>query len=207
MGYGVKMWKHLLKLRNTKMNLLERAIERFIFVGRWVLAPMYVGLIVGELIYVYRFLIELTHILGHFTTITEEELLIGMLSLVDITMIGNLIAMVTIGGYSIFVSEINFQDISHKPRWLNNHISSGTLKIKMCATLIGITLIHLLKSFINAPHANWNDIGKLLAIHAMFLVSIAVLAGVEKLTHPHPNPPPGVAAGSSFGLPAEDNHA
>jgi uncharacterized protein (TIGR00645 family) len=202
------MWKRLSKLlKSLKMNLIERAIERFIFVGRWVLAPMYVGLIVGELIYVYKFLIELFHIMGHFTTITEEDLLIGMLSLVDITMIGNLIAMVTIGGYSIFVSEINFQDLRHKPRWLNNHISSGTLKIKMCATLVGITLIHLLKTFINAENTSWEDLSKLLTIHAIFLISIAVLAGVEKLTHPHPNPPPGVESGSAFGPPAEENHA
>jgi len=183
--------------KNSKIETLQLWIEKFIFAGRWLLAPMYVGLIIGEFVYAYKFLESLVELLHQSSTIKETDLLLAVLGLVDITMIGNLIAMITIGGYSIFVREINIPGLHGKPRWLNN-ISSGTLKIKMCASLIGVTSIHLLKTFINIEHAETKEVVAQVAIHLVFLVSIIVMAIVEKMLHPHPHPPAGVNPGSNY---------
>lgn len=164
------MVKHIL----SKIN-----IENLIFCGRWLLAPMYVGLLLGEAVYVYRFTVEVWHILCQFNVIKEEELLIAVLGLVDITMIANLITMVTLGGYSIFVKELSLSD---KPQWLD-HITTGTLKLKMQGAIVGVTSIHLLKSFINISHLPQEEVKQQLIIHAVFLASFFILAFVESLTH------------------------
>jgi len=156
-----------------------KIFERLIYAGRWVIAPMYVGLFVGNLIYVYKFFVELLDLCERILVITEAELLIGILNLVDITMIGNLIVMIMIGGYSIFIQKIVIRNEEERPQWLNN-INSGTLKVKMGMSLIGVSSIHLLKDFVSQGDINWKHV----VIHLIFVTSSFAMAKIDSILHP-----------------------
>ena len=142
--------------------------EQIIFESRLTLAPLYACLIIGLIRYFFSFLEELVQMFHRATS--TEDLMLTLLGLVDITMVGNLVYMVAVGGYSIFVREIAFHEKANKPRFLNN-INSGTLKVKMSMSLIGVSSVHLLKDFINAENQSWSLVGKRLAIHGIFVCS------------------------------------
>src|SRR5215216_5447986 len=115
----------------SPMNKIENAFESLVFASRWLQLPMYLGLIVASVLYAYKFIVELVHITASIQHISEAQLMMGILTLVDIVMVGNLLVMVVIGGYATFVSRIAAVE-SHedRPDWLD-HIDAGTLKIKM----------------------------------------------------------------------------
>jgi uncharacterized protein (TIGR00645 family) len=171
-------------MKSQRINKIESGLESFIFFSRWILVPMYLGLILVECVYAYRFFVELFHICLITKSITEPELLVGVLGLVDISMIGNLIAMITIGGYSIFVREIKFSNVANVPKWVNG-ITSGTLKVKMGGSLIGVSSIHLLKSFINIEHCEVRDVMLQITIHLVFVISTIAMCLVETWLHPN----------------------
>ena len=127
---------------------IETAFEKIIFASRWVQAPLYAGLIVGGILYAYKYIIELIHLCLNINEITETVLMLGILTLVDITMVANLLIMVIIGGYSTFVSRIDIDKHEDKPEWLQK-INAGTLKVKLAGSLVGVSGIHLLITFIN----------------------------------------------------------
>jgi uncharacterized protein (TIGR00645 family) len=160
----------------------ETAIEKMIFASRWFQAPLYLGLIVAGLLYSYKFVVELWHLVITVNQITEELLMLGVLTLVDITMVGNLLIMVIIGGYATFVSRINLDDHSDKPDWLDK-IDAGTLKVKLATALVGISGIHLLKSFINIKEKNNDQVMWQVIIHVVFLFSAVMLAYTEYIMH------------------------
>jgi uncharacterized protein (TIGR00645 family) len=153
------------------MKKFENALESLVFASRWVQAPMYIGLIVASVLYAYKFLVELVHITTHINSITEADLMMGILTLVDIVMVGNLLVMVVIGGYATFVS---------RPDWLD-HVDAGTLKIKMAGALVGISGIHLLKAFIDISEKSERDVMWQVIIHGVFLFSAVMLAWTEKI--------------------------
>lgn len=157
--------------------------EGFLYGSRWILAPMYAGLVLSLLIYCVKFLIELWDLCLHGVHQTEAEVMLVVLGLVDITMIANLILMIMIGGYTIFVRALKFHKLEDRPQWLN-HINSGTLKVKMGMSLLGVTAIHLLKDFVDAEKVSWETMWKRLLIHGIFIVSSIVLAFVDKMLHP-----------------------
>lgn len=159
---------------------LESAFEKIIFASRWVQAPLYAGLIVGGILYAYKYIIELIHLCITINEITETALMLGILTLVDITMVANLLIMVIIGGYSTFVSRIDIDKHEDKPEWLQK-IDAGTLKVKLAGALVGISGIHLLITFINiktyeSEHVMWQVI-----IHVVFLLSSVMLAWSERI--------------------------
>ena len=161
-------------------NKVETAFEKIIFASRWLQAPLYAGLIVGGVLYAYKFIIELIHLCTTINEITESALMLGILTLVDITMVANLLIMVIIGGYSTFVSRIDIDKHEDKPEWLQK-IDAGTLKVKLAGALVGISGIHLLITFINIKsyereHVMWQVI-----IHVVFLLSSVMLAYSERL--------------------------
>lgn len=161
---------------------IESVLEYLIFSSRWFQAPLYLGLIVAGLLYTYKFLVELIHLVTMVNTITEEVLMLGVLTLVDITMVANLLVMVIIGGYATFVSRIDLQGHADKPDWLDK-IDAGALKVKLATALIGISGIHLLKSFINIKEKSTDQIMWQVIIHVVFLLSSVMLAYTEKLLH------------------------
>jgi uncharacterized protein (TIGR00645 family) len=153
------------------MNKLENAFENIVFASRWLQLPMYLGLIVASILYAYKFIVELVHITLHIQSITEAELMMGILTLVDIVMVGNLLVMVVIGGYATFVSRLaTVENHVDRPDWLD-HVDAGTLKIKMAGALVGISGIHLLKAFINITEKSNHEVMWQVIIHGVFLLS------------------------------------
>lgn len=161
-------------------NKIESGIEKLIFASRWFQAPLYLGLIVAGFLYTYKFTIELIHLVENVNSITEEVLMLGVLTLVDITMVANLLIMVIIGGYATFVSRLDLRNHPDKPDWLEK-VDAGTLKVKLATALVGISGIHLLKSFINIKEISSDKVMWQVIIHFVFLLSALMLAYTEKV--------------------------
>lgn len=156
------------------------------------------GLIVAQAVYVYRFLVELYHligfaVLGHpapasiATRDTETVVMLSVLGLIDVVMIANLLIMVIVGGYETFVSRLNLQGHPDQPEWLS-HVNAGILKVKLATALIGISSIHLLKTFINAstPQAETKAMLWQVIIHVTFVLSALCLAWIDRLLYKAP---------------------
>lgn len=165
-------------------TLFEYGLAITIFSSRWLQAPLYFGLIVAQGIYVHRFTKEVWHLLTSLKVYTETEIMLVVLNLIDVVMISNLLIMVIIGGYETFVSKLGMDDHPDSPDWLN-HVNANTMKIKLSMALIGISSIHLLKTFINAPQMNEATIKWQVIIHVTFLVSAVALAYTAKISHEH----------------------
>ncbi len=167
-------------------NASRNVMASIIFFSRWLQAPLYFGLIVAQGVYVYHFMLELWHLIGRATTISENELMLVVLALIDVVMIANLLIMVIVGGYETFVSRLNLKDHPDEPEWLS-HVNAGVLKVKLATALIGISSIHLLQTFINAskiaePVIMWQVI-----IHLTFVVSAVIMAWTDRIAStPHP---------------------
>jgi uncharacterized protein (TIGR00645 family) len=167
---------------SQSMNLLRT----FIFWSRWLQAPLYVGLIIAQGVYVYHFMIELAHLVVKTATIGETEIMLIVLGLIDVVMIANLLIMVIIGGYETFVSRLYKEDHPDHPEWLG-HVNASTMKIKLSMALIGISSIHLLKTFINAPHLDEKTMQWQVIIHLTFVVSAVAMAYTDKLMQKPPH--------------------
>jgi uncharacterized protein (TIGR00645 family) len=157
-------------------------LEMFIFWSRWLQAPLYLGLIVAQGVYVYLFMVELSHLVGNaFSSkqINETEVMLVVLGLIDVVMIANLLIMVIIGGYETFVSRLDLEDHPDQPEWLS-HVNAGVLKIKLSTAIIGISSIHLLKTFINAANMSEHTIMWQVIIHVVFLLSAMSMVWVDK---------------------------
>ncbi|MDH4262782.1 MAG: TIGR00645 family protein [Spirochaetia bacterium] len=161
---------------------IEEVFEKLIFASRWIQLPLYLGLVVGLLVYSYKFFIELVHLVSHADELDEAMVMLGILSLVDITMVANLIVMVVIGGYATFVSKLDVDTHKDKPEWLDK-VDAGTLKVKLAGALIGISGIHLLKAFINIKHMDAVEVQYQIIIHVVFLFTTLLLALTESILH------------------------
>jgi uncharacterized protein (TIGR00645 family) len=159
-----------------------RPIPRWIFMSRWLQAPLYLGLIVAQGIYVWQFWNELVHLIGMMgaKTVTETELMLIVLGLIDVVMISNLLIMVIVGGWETFISRLELEDHPDQPEWLS-HVNAGVLKVKLATAIIGISSIHLLKTFINAEHMDEKTLLWQTVIHLTFVVSALAIAYTEKL--------------------------
>jgi uncharacterized protein (TIGR00645 family) len=162
------------------MNNITRKIARVIFMGRWLQAPLYLGLIVILGAYVYRFLIELTILVLHIQGLDDSKVMLGVLDLIDVVMLANLLIMVIMGGYETFVSRLNLHDDPDQPEWLDE-VNAGTMKVKLALALVGISSIHLLRTFID-PVA-LGDMGVMwqILIHLTLVVSAIAIAYTNKL--------------------------
>jgi len=159
---------------------IEQAFESIVFASRWIQAPLYGGLIVAELLYAYKFLVELWEMALHIQQLEETKFMLGVLGLIDVTMVANLLTMVIIGGYATFVSKLNLETHPDRPDWLT-HVDPGTIKIKLAASLIGISSIHLLKAFVDVANENPEHIKWKIFIHVTFLGSAILLAWTDKI--------------------------
>jgi uncharacterized protein (TIGR00645 family) len=158
-------------------------LEMLIFWSRWLQAPLYLGLIVAQCVYVYLFMIELSHlVVNAFTTtqVNETEVMLVVLGLIDVVMIANLLIMVIIGGYETFVSRLDLDNNPDQPEWLS-HVNAGVLKIKLSTAIIGISSIHLLKTFINAANLSEHTIKWQAIIHVIFLLSALAMVWVDRV--------------------------
>lgn len=172
---------------NRTHNRINAAAETLIYGGRWVIAPMYVGLLAALVVYTLRFLKELYHLCMGGLHMTEGELMLSVLSLIDTCMLGNLILLIMIGSYSIFIKKLEFP-AHNRPQWLD-HITSGSLKIKMGMSIVGVSSIHLLKTFIDAQSIPVDLMVKQGALHLLFVISGLGIAYIDKLSHGAPTDP------------------
>ncbi|MDD2799414.1 MAG: TIGR00645 family protein [Bacteroidales bacterium] len=164
------------------MKAIERYIEQVIFFSRWIQLPIYLGLIVATLIYAFKFMKQLWFLIVSFPSLNENSILLSVLGLIDISMVINLLVVVFIGGYITFVSKIEFGDHVDKPEWLSK-INAGTLKIKLIVSLVSISGVHLLKTFIDIHNVPMQDTILQICIHLVFIFSALLLAYTDKIMH------------------------
>jgi uncharacterized protein (TIGR00645 family) len=176
-----------------------RPLPSMIFASRWLQLPLYLGLIIAQGVYVVLFLEELWHLVAilwdshaldeAFQRLNivdknkETVVMIIVLSLIDVVMISNLLIMVIVGGYETFVSRMGLQAHPDQPEWLS-HVNANVLKVKLAAAIIGISSIHLLKSFISASSMNTHTLLWQTAIHVVFLASAVAIAFLDRLMAP-----------------------
>jgi uncharacterized protein (TIGR00645 family) len=194
-----------------------RALGSFIFWTRWLQAPLYLGLIVAQAVYVVHFWVELVHlveasfgnkaalaaliesvgyslpeikdaagvVIGHAAPkFNETVIMLVVLALIDVVMISNLLIMVIVGGYETFVSRIDLEGHPDQPEWLS-HVNASVLKVKLATAIIGISSIHLLKTFINANNYSEKVLIAQTGIHIAFLLSAMAIAACDRIM-PHP---------------------
>ena len=165
------------------------AIGWTIFASRWIQAPLYVGLIIAQAVYVVKFWKQLVHLITDFGSISDGDVMLIVLGLVDVVMIANLLIMVIIGGYETFVSRIRLENHPDQPEWLS-HVNANVLKVKLAMAIVGISSIHLLKTFIEYGYQSpgtppeelltstevmWQTI-----IHVVFVLSAIGLAFIDR---------------------------
>jgi uncharacterized protein (TIGR00645 family) len=179
-----------------------RPLPSFIFASRWLQLPLYLGLIAAQGVYVFHFWVELVHLLeaafgsqtalqalissiGYKETtptiaLNETIIMLVVLALIDVVMISNLLIMVIVGGYETFVSRMNLEGHPDQPEWLS-HVNASVLKVKLATAIIGISSIHLLKTFINAANYDEKVLIAQTAIHITFLLSAMAIAYTDRL--------------------------
>lgn len=177
-------------------------IPNFIFASRWLQLPLYLGLIAAQCVYVFHFWIELVHLLeavfgsqtalqalitsiGYktdipITSLNETVIMLVVLALIDVVMISNLLIMVIVGGYETFVSRMQLEGHPDQPEWLS-HVNASVLKVKLATAIIGISSIHLLKTFINAANYDLKVLMWQTIIHTVFLLSALAIALTDRL--------------------------
>src|SRR6188472_1818429 len=160
-----------------------RPVAMLIFGSRWLQLPLYVGLIIAQGVYVVLFLKELWHLFAHAFDFSEQQIMLAVLGLIDVVMISNLLVMVIVGGYETFVSRLNLRGHPDQPEWLST-VNASVLKVKLATAIIGISSIHLLKTFINAAHYDDRTIIAQVGIHVTFLLSAIAIAAADRVM-PH----------------------
>ena len=179
-----------------------RPLPRLIFASRWLQLPLYLGLILAQAVYVFHFWVELVHLLeagfgsqtalqalvasiGYkttvpITTLNETIIMLVVLALIDVVMISNLLIMVIVGGYETFISRMDLEGHPDQPEWLS-HVNASVLKVKLATAIIGISSIHLLKTFINADNYSDRVLFAQTGIHVAFLLSALAIAYTDKI--------------------------
>ncbi len=160
---------------------MERLFEKLLYSARWIMAPIYLGLSFVLLALGIKFFQEVWHILPHIFSITETDLILVTLSLIDISLVGGLIIMVMFSGYENFVSKIDVGDNADKLMWLGK-LDTGSLKNKVSASIVAISSIHLLKVFMNTENVPDEKIKWYLLLHVTFVLSAFAMGYLDKLT-------------------------
>ncbi len=188
-------------VKAPRLRPLPSFLSNLIFASRWLQVPLYLGLIAAQAVYVFHFWVELVHLLeavfgsqtaldalinsiGYksdttVTALNETIIMLVVLGLIDVVMISNLLIMVIVGGYETFVSRMNLDDHPDQPEWLS-HVNASVLKVKLATAIIGISSIHLLKTFINAANYDEKVLIWQTLIHIAFLFSALAIALTDR---------------------------
>ncbi|MGL4436475.1 MAG: TIGR00645 family protein [Giesbergeria sp.] len=192
---------------DRRASAAMRPLPSLIFASRWLQLPLYLGLIAAQAVYVFHFWVELVHLLEavfgsdkalqalitsigyktdvQITSLNETIIMLVVLALIDVVMISNLLIMVIVGGYETFVSRLHLEDHPDQPEWLS-HVNASVLKVKLATAIIGISSIHLLKTFINAANYDLKVLMWQTIIHVVFLLSALAIALTDRLlSKPH----------------------
>lgn len=161
--------------------MIERALEKFLFASRWLLAPFYVALVVSLAALMLKALQELWHFMLHVVTSSEADIILGVLSLVDLTLTGSLIIIVIFSGYENFVSKIDESEHRDWPEWMGKIDFTG-LKLKLLSSIVAISAIQLLKNFMSIQKVSDRDLMWLVIIHVVFVASGVLLALTDRIS-------------------------
>jgi uncharacterized protein (TIGR00645 family) len=163
---------------------IEIALETTIFKSRWLLAPFYVGLMLSIILLFVKFIQEFWHIASNVISMSESDVVIGILALVDLSLVGSLLLMIIFSGYEIFISKIDLGDHEDRPEWMGKVNFSG-LKLKVIGAIVAISAIDLLKTFMNLPATLSNEQSNLVMwkviVHLTFVVSGLIFAYMDKV--------------------------
>jgi uncharacterized protein (TIGR00645 family) len=159
---------------------MEKIFERVLFAGRWIMAPFYAGLMLTLLILLYSFVTELLHLAAQLPQLKAGDVILGVLSLIDLSLAGNLLIIVIFSGYENFVSKIDHADMAEKLEWQGT-VDFSSLKLKLVASIVAISGIHLLKVFMNLEHTPPENVKWMVIIHLVFVISGVMLALMDKL--------------------------
>jgi len=160
---------------------MERMIERLLLASRWILAPVYLGMSLALVALSIKFFQEAYHVLGHIWTIPESEMILAILALVDMVLVASLVVMVMFSGYENFVSRIDVDEGTERLGWLGK-LDSGTLKLKVAASIVAISSIHLLRAFMNIGEIGNDKLMWYVIIHLTFVVSALLMGVLDKLS-------------------------
>lgn len=160
--------------------MMESRFEKWLFATRWILAPVYFGLSVALLALGVKFFQEVIHVVLHIWAMQESDMVLTILALVDMVLVASLVVMVMFSGYENFVSRIDVDGATEKLGWLGK-LDAGTLKLKVAASIVAISSIHLLKAFMNAPQIANDKLMWYVIIHLTFVVSAVMMGVLDKL--------------------------
>ncbi len=157
-----------------------KPLPNLIFLSRWLQLPLYLGLIIAQGVYVIHFTVELWHLVEKATSISETDIMLRVLGLIDVVMIANLLVMVIVGGYETFISRMGLEGHPDQPEWLS-HVNAAVLKVKLATAIITISSIHLLQTFMNASKLDERTMLWQTIIHLTLVLSAIAIAFIDRL--------------------------
>lgn len=161
--------------------MLERIIERLLYASRWLLAPVYLALSLVLIALAIKFFQELFHLFGHILEMGESDMVLVILALIDLSLVGSLVVMVMFSGYENFVSRIDVREGDDKLDWLGK-LDAGTLKLKVAASIVAISSIHLLRVFVEIPQIESEKLMWYVIIHLTFVVSALLMGILDRIS-------------------------
>ena len=184
-GTGARLVARLCKvsLNNILLKIMksiESFVERLMFSSRWLLAPFYIGLIGAIIILLVKFFKELTALLPQVFTLDGGQIMVGVLTLVDVALVANLLLIIVFAGYENFVSKINTENSEDRPEWMG-HVTFSDLKIKLMGSIVAISGIELLKAFVNVDSYTNQQLGWKVGLHMTFVLSGVLFSVMDRL--------------------------
>ncbi|WP_324683689.1 TIGR00645 family protein [Bibersteinia trehalosi] len=167
-------------MSQSETQLNQNIFSKIIFASRWLQLPIYLGLIVVQGVYAYKFVKSLWHLIVNLNQMDSDTIMLAVLNLIDVVMIANLLVMVVVGGYETFVSKLNVDNHPDQPEWLD-HVNATILKVKLSMAIISISSIHLLQTFINANKLSQTQMMWEVIIHMAFVISAIAMAYIDKM--------------------------
>jgi uncharacterized protein (TIGR00645 family) len=163
-----------------KKTTVEQHLESALFASRWLMAPIYIGLVLSLFLLLYGFAEELWHLFATLPELSQNDIILGVLSLIDLSLAANLLLIVVFSGYENFVSKIDTGDHEDQPDWKGS-VDFATLKLKLIASIVAISGIHLLKVFMDVSKMSERDIMWMIIIHGVFVLSGVLLALMDRI--------------------------
>lgn len=170
-------------VKGRQRSLAERALERSMFALRWVLAPIYLGLAVSLVVVSLTFARKAWNLAEHALAVSSDEAIIGILSLIDLSLVGGLIVMVMFSGYETFISRLSVDEHAERPDWMGA-IGFGGLKLKLMTSIVAISAIHVLEDFMHINEVSDRELGWGVGLHLAFIASAVFLALMDRLSGP-----------------------
>lgn len=174
--------RHEHQTTNPQLHKKQTVFSKIIFASRWLQLPLYLGLIVVQAIYAYKFMKSLWVLIVDLQQLDSNAIMLAVLNLIDVVMIANLLVMVIVGGYETFVSKLNTEGHPDEPEWLS-HVNASVLKVKLSMSIISISSIHLLQTFVNASNMPEKTMMWQLFLHLGFLISAVAMAYTDKILY------------------------